>query len=100
MPPVNPELDAIRIAEIEFGKVAVKVLFAAVLVDANHAALEDREIAFGAVDMRLGAVREFARPFLFGVVHGFVAGKAATDTLLLSAACPAICTQIIEDGTS
>jgi hypothetical protein len=40
---VNPELDAVRIAEIEFGEVAMQVLPTAMLVDADHAALEDAE---------------------------------------------------------
>ena len=35
--------------EIELGKVAVKMLFAAVLIDALHAALEDRVEAFDGV---------------------------------------------------
>lgn len=40
---------AVRVAKIELGKVAMNVLFAAVLVDAVHAALEDREEAFNGV---------------------------------------------------
>ena len=38
---VNPELDAVRIAEIELREVAVQMLFAAVLINADHAALEN-----------------------------------------------------------
>lgn len=37
--------------EIELGKIAVKVLLAAVLVRALHAALEDAEIAFDRVSV-------------------------------------------------
>jgi len=42
---IYPEPDAIAIAEIEFGKVAVQVLFAAMLIDAFHATLENRIVA-------------------------------------------------------
>jgi hypothetical protein len=38
---VNPELDTVRIAEIELGEIAVQMLFAAVLIDADHATFED-----------------------------------------------------------
>ena len=46
---VNAKRDAVGIAEIEFGQVAVQVLLAAVLIDALHAALEDREVTFDRV---------------------------------------------------
>ena len=48
---VNTELDAIGIAEIELGKVAMQMIFAAMLVNPAHPALEDGEEAFGAVHM-------------------------------------------------
>ena len=53
---VNAEFDAIGVAEIELGEIAVKVLFAAMLIDADHAALEDAEIALDGVgvDLRAG----------------------------------------------
>ena len=41
--------NAIAIAKIEFGKVAVQMAFAAMLVDAFHTALEDRKVAFNGV---------------------------------------------------
>jgi hypothetical protein len=44
-----------RIAEIKFGEVAVQVLLAAVLIDADHAALEDREETFSAVHVSIAA---------------------------------------------
>ena len=40
---VTPKRGAAIVAEIELGKVAVQVRFAAMLIDADHAALEDRE---------------------------------------------------------
>jgi len=43
---VAAEPDAVIIAEVKFGQVAMQVLFLAVLIDAAHTALEDREIAF------------------------------------------------------
>ena len=46
---VNAELDAIGIPEIELGEIAVKVLFSAVLVNADHAALEDAIVALDSV---------------------------------------------------
>jgi len=33
---VNPELDSVRIVEIEFGEVTVRMLLAAMLIDADH----------------------------------------------------------------
>lgn len=38
---IDPELDAVGIAEIELGEIAVKVLLAAMLIDASHSAFED-----------------------------------------------------------
>lgn len=42
---VDFESDTVVVAEVELSKVAVQVLLAAVLIDALHAALEDREVA-------------------------------------------------------
>ena len=48
--PIDPsKADAVGITEIELRHVAVKVLLGAVLIDALHAALEDREEAFNRV---------------------------------------------------
>ena len=41
--------DAVAIAEIELRQIAVQMLLAAMLVDALHAALEDRVVAFDGV---------------------------------------------------
>jgi hypothetical protein len=71
---VNPELDAIRIAEVELGEVAVKVPLGAVLIDAGHSALEDREIAFNGVGVSIAA-----HPFLAPVIDGFVTSEAPAD---------------------
>src|SRR5437899_1424112 len=71
---VYAQLGAVAIAEIELGKIAVQVLLFAVLINADHAALENRKIAFGGVGMRLAA-----DIFLRRVVHGFVAGKLGPE---------------------
>ena len=56
---VHAERDAVVVAEIKLRKIAVQVLLAAVLIDAAHAALEDREIVFNrvGVDRRRGRIR-------------------------------------------
>ena len=50
-----PQLDAVIIPEIEFREIAVKVLFAAMLVDVLHAALEKTKVAFGGINMNVVA---------------------------------------------
>lgn len=54
---IDPEFNAIRIAKIKFGEIAVKVLLAAMLVNSDHATLEDGEISFGGVAVDLKAAR-------------------------------------------
>ena len=73
---VDSEADAVRIAEIELGEVAVKVTLGAMLIDAYHAALEDREEALDGVHVGLGAIGKLAHPFLVNVLHGVVAVEA------------------------
>ena len=72
---VNPELDAVRTAEIEFGEVTVRMLLAAALVDPGHPALEDTEEAFCAVHMGFTT-----RPFLNYVIYAAVSRKAPSDS--------------------
>jgi len=45
----HAQLGAVRIAKIEFRKIAVEMLLAAMLVRSDHAALEDREHALDGV---------------------------------------------------
>jgi hypothetical protein len=52
---VNTEPDVIAVPEIILGKISVQMLLAAMLVDAFHAALEDRIIAFNGVGVNLAA---------------------------------------------
>jgi hypothetical protein len=44
---IAPKRDTVIIAELEFGKVAVQMLLAAMLVDALHPALKNRESDIG-----------------------------------------------------
>jgi hypothetical protein len=80
---IEAGLDSMRIAEIELGKVAVKVFFAAMLVDAFHTALENRVIAFDGVRIYLPTRRAVrVSIFLAGVIHYAVRGKLFADALV------------------
>src|SRR3981081_1589229 len=76
-PIVDPESNTVRIAEIEFGKVAMQMLLFAMLVDAFHAALEDRIVA-------ANRVRGDITPdvFLDAMVHRFMARKLFANRLV------------------
>ena len=63
----------------------MKMLLAAVLIDAGHPALEDREEAFVGVHVRLGAIWELSRPFLFGVVDSIMARETSADCRIRTA---------------
>lgn len=52
---VDAEADAVVVAEIEFRDVAVRMVLAAVLIDALHSALEDREVASDRVGVDIAA---------------------------------------------
>src|SRR5206468_7111071 len=62
----------VRIAEIELREIAEQVRFRAVLIDAAHAAFEDREEALNRV-----CVNQAPRIFGNRVVNGVVAGELA-----------------------
>lgn len=70
----DPKSRAVRVAKIELGEIAMQVPFVAMLVDAPHPALENREKAFNGVGVHLPA-----HVFLGAVVDGFVAGELAPD---------------------
>src|SRR6266446_2800006 len=76
---INTEPNAIAVAEIELSKISVQVLFFAMLVDAFHAALEDRIEAFNRIGVDVAA-----NVFLLTVVDGFVAGKLRTNLKILT----------------
>ena len=67
---VNPESDAVRIAEIELGEVAMQMLLADVLINTVDAALQDREVIFGSV-----AVGIPSDVFILRVNDGSMASK-------------------------
>ena len=68
----NAKPDAVVLAKIKFGQITVKMLAIDVLVNADDAALEDREKSFKRVGMHVTA-----RPLELGVVDPFVLGEAA-----------------------
>jgi hypothetical protein len=55
------------VAEVKFLQLAVKVLLAAMLIDALHAAFENAEVAFNGVGVNVAA-----NVFLGAVADGFV----------------------------
>ena len=78
---IYAEPNAIAIAEIELRQIAVQMLLAAMLVDALHAALEDRVVAFdgvGADDDR--SASSYADVFLVAVLDGLVARETRSPT--------------------
>src|SRR5438067_1050216 len=52
---VNAECDALVVPEVELGEVALQVLFVDVVIYADDSALQDREIAFNGVGVRVAA---------------------------------------------
>jgi len=68
---VDAELGAVILAEIKLGQVSIKVLGIDVLVNADDAALEDREEPFKSIGVHVAA-----RPFELGMVDGFVFRRA------------------------
>ncbi len=46
---VDAQLDPVGVAEVEFGQITMKVALGTMLVHADHAALEDRVVAFDGV---------------------------------------------------
>ena len=67
---VDAQLDAVGVAEVELGQVAVQMGFADVEVAAIDAALEDREVAFEGVGISL-----VPNVFLGRVVNGLTSGS-------------------------
>src|SRR5208283_5221556 len=50
---VNAEANTVGITEVKFGEIAVKMLLAAMLINANHAAFENAVIALNGVGVDL-----------------------------------------------
>ena len=83
-------LDPVVIAEIEFRQIAVKVLLVAMLVDALHAALENREYALDGIGVNLellaggesadvGVANIFVSAVVDGHVRGVLPPKSGVD---------------------
>jgi hypothetical protein len=77
---IYAETHAVAIAEIKFREIAVQMFLAAMLVDADHAALEDGEEAFRGVSVDL-APHIFAEP----VFNSFVARKLLSNLAIIGA---------------
>lgn len=67
---VISKFDAVVISEIKFGKVAVQMGFAAMLINTLHAAFENREITFNRVGMD-----EAPCVFFLSMIDAFMAGE-------------------------
>jgi len=74
---VDAQGDPVAVAEIKLGEIAVQVFLAAMLVDAAHPALEDREKAFNGVGMCRAA-----HVLVDRVVDGFVTGETPPDAAI------------------
>ena len=66
---------AVIVPEIKFRKIAVKMFFLAVLIDALHPAFEDRECALNRIGVNIAA-----NIFASGMLHGFMRGKMLIGT--------------------
>jgi len=73
---IYAQANAIAIAEIELGSVAVQMFFAAMLVDAFHAAFENRIVAFDGVGMDFAAT-VLARIVVDRIVGGDIENATA-----------------------
>lgn len=75
---INAKGGTVVMSELKLGQVARQVLFGAVLIDTAHTALEDREIAFDGVGVRLAA-NKLAGRVLHRVMAGEVLGHLAVE---------------------
>src|ERR1700730_11292070 len=77
---VNAKLHAVVIAKIELGDVAMQMLLAAMLVDAFHAALENRIVAFYRV-----RVDRAAHVFIGLMAYAFMAREVLAERKISAA---------------
>ena len=75
---VHAQSNAIVVTEIKFGEIAMKMLLAAMLVRAFHAALEHAEIAFDGVG-RDDRFTLTADVFVILMIDGIVLGKLSAN---------------------
>ena len=76
---INAQPDPVAVAKIKLGKIAVQVFFLAMLVNAFHAALEDRIVAFDRVAVNDRTVFRVADVFASGVPHRVMRRKVLAD---------------------
>ena len=67
---IHAERGACVVTKIELREIAVQMLLAAVLINALHAALKNREVAFNRISGHVAA-----NVFLATMIYSFVAGK-------------------------
>ncbi len=79
---IHAELHTIVVAEIKLRQVAVQMLFATVLVDTRHAALEQAEVALNRARVDRGIVR--IDVFTLGVVDAAVARHLFADLAVVT----------------
>jgi hypothetical protein len=71
---VVTKLDAVIVTEIVFGEISMQMFLAAMLINATHAPLEDREVALNGIGGHVTA-----HIFIGGMSDGFMRGKFLTD---------------------
>jgi hypothetical protein len=76
---IYAKANAIAIPKIELGKIAMQMAFAAMLVNAFHAAFEHAVEAFNGVGVNLAATI-----FPFAMVHTFMLGELASDRFVMT----------------
>src|SRR5882762_3064679 len=74
---INAKGDPVGIPEIILAQITRQMLFGTVLVNPDHAALEDAEIAFNGVGRDLLPAPSFANVFFGSMIDGFVFGELA-----------------------
>lgn len=67
---INAESDPLVVTEIELGEIPLQVLLADVVIHADDSALQNREIAFDRIGVRVAA-----HVFLRGMIDGLMAGE-------------------------
>ena len=71
---INTKRNPLVVSEIKLRKIPLQMFLADVMIDTVNSALQDREISFDGVGVRIAA-----HVFLGGMVHGLVASEALAD---------------------
>jgi len=80
---IYAEPNAIAIAEIKLSEIAVQVLLAAMLIDALHAALEDRIVVLDGIGAD-DALALIAHIFIIAVLDGIVAREPPAYVVIMA----------------